>query len=218
MAFKLGAFTRGFTSAAVTDKKETESEIKEIIKTSYIQQLEEAKELRKERKAKRQSLTEIGNQLKLLNLSDTQVAGILANGVSGAKNTLEQLQATAIAYGKAEKAFDVNDFVTASEESNLTIKDAVDRVMGTLKKPAGGAKLPGVAQQETFFGPTTKFAEGQVAQLEQGFGEEFGSLQAEVAGDYEYGELPTVGIDYARWVLQILCLLSKSGRLNLTMK
>ena len=198
MAFKFGAFARGFAEAAVEDKREKEDEIKEIIKTSYVQALDEAKELRKSRKAKREQLKSIGNQLKMMKLSDSQVAGILANGVDGAKNTLAQLQTTAVEYGKAGKDFDVNTFVTAAEDSQITIDDAIDRVMGKLKTPEGGPRLPSMTQQSTIFGSMDKFTERQLGQLQEGFGEDLGTLQAEVAGEYEYGELPTVGIDYAK--------------------
>lgn len=198
MAFKFGAFARGFAEAAVEDKREKEDEIKEIIKTSYVQSLEEAKELRKSRKAKREQLSNIGAQLKAMGLSDAQAAGILANGVEGAKNTLQQLQTTAIEYGKAGQEFDVNTFVSAANESNLTIDDAISRIMGTVKPAAGGPRLPSLTEQTTIFGDMSKFTERQLAQLQEGFGEDLATLQAEVAGEYEFGEVPSVTIDYAR--------------------
>ena len=198
MAFKFGAFARGFAEAAVADKREKETEVKEIIKTSYTQALQEAKELRKERKAKREQLKNIGNQLKMMDMTDSQVAGVLAKGVDGAKKTLELLQATALEYGKQNKTFNVNDFVSASTEANITIEDAVDRVMGTLKVAEGGAKLPSLAQQDTFFGSMDKFTERQLGQLQEGFGEDLGALQAEIAGQYEYGELPKATVDIAK--------------------
>jgi len=198
MAFSFGAFARGFAQAAVEDKREKEEEIKEIIKTSYTQSLEDAKEFRKERKAKREKLKSIGQQLKMMNMSDSQVAGVLSNGVDGAQKTLDLLQATALEYGKQGRAFEVNDFVSASEESNLTLDDAVNRVMGTVKVPEAGADLPSLAEQSTIFGSLDKFTQSQVSQLEEGFGEDLAKLQAEARGDLEYGELPTATVDIAK--------------------
>jgi len=202
MAFSFGAFARGFAQAAVEDKREKEEEIKEIIKTSYTQSLEDAKDFRKERKAKREKLKSIGQQLKMMNMSDSQVAGVLSNGADGAQRTLELLQATALEYGKQGKAFNVNDFVTASEESNLTLDDAVDRVMGTVKVPEAGADLPSLAEQSTIFGSLDKFTQSQVSQLEEGFGEDLSRLQAEARGDLEYGELPTATVDISKMGLK----------------
>lgn len=194
MGFSIGAFARGFAERATEDKREKEDEIRDLIKASYADTLAEAKELRKERRSKRQELKNLGRQLKAMDMSDAQVAGILSNGVDGAKSTLEALQSTALAYGKAGKQFDISTFVTASEDANLTVDDAIDKIMGNLKK--GEATLPDIADQETFFGSTRKFAEGQMAQLEKAFGQDLGTLQAEVRGDYEYGDIPTATINY----------------------
>lgn len=194
MAFKIGSFLGGFAEAASEDKRQKEDEIRDLVKASYADTLSEAKELRKERKAKREALKDLGRQLKAMNMSDAQVAGVLSNGVEGAKHTLDALRTTAVAYGKAGKQFDVNTFVTASEDANMSIDDAVDKIMGNLK--AGEATMPDIADQETFFGSTRKFAEGQMAQLQKAFGEDLGTLQAEVRGDYEYGDIPAATIDY----------------------
>ena len=194
MAFKIGSFLGGFAEAASEDKRQKEDEIRDLVKASYADTLSEAKELRKERKAKREALKDLGRQLKAMNMSDAQVAGVLSNGVEGAKHTLDALRTTAVAYGKAGKQFDVNTFVTASEDANMSIDDAVDKIMGNLK--AGEATMPDVADQETFFGSTRKFAEGQMSQLQKAFGEDLGTLQAEVRGDYEYGDIPAATIDY----------------------
>jgi hypothetical protein len=194
MAFSFGAFARGFAQAAVEDKREKEEEVRDLIKTSYASTLEEAKVLRERRRKKREDLKSVGNQLKLMNLNDSQVAGILSTGVDGAKRQLEILQAAAEKYGPD---FNVDTFVTASEESNLTMDDAIDRIMGTPVARATEAKIPEAAQVKTIFGTTDKAAREQLERLEGAFGEDFASLQAETA-DREYGELPQVSIDYSQ--------------------
>lgn len=194
MGFSFGAFARGFAQAAVEDKREKEEEVRDLIKTSYASTLEEAKLLRERRRKKREDLTNVGNQLKMMNLNDSQVAGILSTGVEGAKRQLEILQAAAEKYGPD---FNVDTFVTASEEANLTMDDAIDRIMGTPVARATEAKIPEAAQVKTIFGTTDKAAREQLERLEGAFGEDFAALQAEIA-DREYGELPQVSIDYSQ--------------------
>lgn len=195
MGFSIGAFARGFASAAVEDKREKEDEVKDLIKTSYTVALEEAKALREKRTAKREKLKDLGNQLKMMNLSDSAVAGILSTGVSGAERQIEILTSAAEKFGPD---FDVNTFVTASEDANLTIDDAIDRIMGTPAVPKAGASvLPEGAQVKTLFGTTDRAAREQLERLQGTFGEDFAQLQAEISGERQYGELPEVSIDYS---------------------
>lgn len=194
MGFNLGAFARGFAERATEDRREQEDQVKDIIKASYTYTLEEAKNLRKERRAKREELKDIGNQLKAMNLSDAQVAGILGTGVNGAKRQIEILQSAAAKYGDQ---FDINNFVSAAEESNLTIDDAIDRIMGT---PIVGAQqqanIPEAAQVRTLFGTSDRVAQEQLKMMQGAFGEDFAKLQAEVSGQYQYGDLPEIKVDY----------------------
>lgn len=193
MAFKIGAFARGFATAAVEEKKEKENEIKELVKASYLDSLQEAKELRKDRKAKREKLKELGAQLKQFGFSDAQSAGLLSMGEEGAKRLLELGQTAKI----NNKEFDVAAFYQVAEDSDLTLDDAINRTMGELKKPAT-EQLPGFAKQTSFLGgDMTGFAKEQFGQYESSFGEEYQQLRAEAAGEYEYGELPTGTIDYS---------------------
>jgi hypothetical protein len=195
MAFKFGAFARGFAEGFVEDKREKEDEVRDLIKTSYASSLEEAKVLRKERKAKREQLKNIGSQLKVMGLNDSQAAGILAMGVDGAKRQIEILQGAAEKFGPD---FKINDFVTAKEEAGLTMDDAIDRIMGTPVTPAGGAKLPEIAQVKTLFGTSDRVAREQLERMQGAFGEDYGQLQAEVSGERTYGALPEVSIDYTK--------------------
>jgi len=193
MAFKIGAFARGFATAAVEEKKEKENEIKELVKASYLDSLQEAKELRKERKAKREKLKELGAQLKQFGFSDAQSAGLLSMGEDGAKRLLELGQTAKI----NNKDFDVAAFYQVAEDSDLTLDDAINRTMGELKKPATD-QLPGFAKQTSFLGgDMTGFAKEQFGQYESSFGEDYQQLRAEAAGEYEYGELPSGTIDYS---------------------
>ena len=193
MAFKIGAFARGFATAAVEEKKEKENEIKELVKASYLDSLQEAKELRKDRKAKREKLKELGAQLKQFGFSDAQSAGLLSMGEEGAKKLLELGQTAKI----NNKDFDVAAFYQVAEDSDLTLDDAINRTMGELKKPTE-KQLPGFASQTTFLGgDMTKFTEGQIGQYEKSFGESYQQLKAEAAGEYEYGDLPSGTIDYS---------------------
>lgn len=193
MAFKIGAFARGFATAAVEEKKEKENEVKELVKASYLDSLQEAKELRKERKAKREKLKELGAQLKQFGFSDAQSAGLLSMGEDGAKRLLELGQTAKI----NNKDFDVAAFYQVAEDSDLTLDDAINRTMGELKKPATD-QLPGFAKQTSFLGgDMTGFAKEQFGQYESSFGEDYQQLRAEAAGEYEYGELPSGTIDYS---------------------
>ena len=193
MGFSLGAFARGFATAYSEDKEAQEDQVRDLIKTSYATTLEEAKTLRKERKAKREKLKNLGTQLKAMNLNDSQVAGILAMGVDGANRQLEVLTSASEKFGAD---FKINDFVTASEEAGLTIDDAIDRIMGTPTAVTGKAALPEAAQVKTLLGTSDKAARRQLELLQGSFGEDFAQLQAEVSGDREYGALPEVSIDY----------------------
>lgn len=195
MGFSLGSFARGFAEAATEDKERQENDVRELIKTSYATTLEEAKNLRKERKAKREKLKDLGVQLQAMNLSDSQVAGILSMGVEGANRQLEVLTSASEKFGSA---FKVQDFVTATEEAGLTIDDAIDRIMGTPVAGTGAGTLPEMAQVKTLFGTSDKAARKQLEMLQGTFGEDFAQLQAEVSGEREYGALPQVSIDYTK--------------------
>lgn len=195
MGFSLGSFARGFAEAATEDKERQENDVRELIKTSYATTLEEAKNLRKERKAKREKLKDLGVQLQAMNLSDSQVAGILSMGVDGANRQLEVLTSASEKFGSA---FKVQDFVTATEEAGLTIDDAIDRIMGTPVAGTGAGTLPEMAQVKTLFGTSDKAARKQLEMLQGTFGEDFAQLQAEVSGEREYGALPKVSIDYTK--------------------
>ena len=195
MGFSLGAFARGFAESYSEDKKEQEDQVRDLIKTSYATTLEEAKVLRKERKAKREKLKQLGTQLQAMNLSDSQVAGILSMGVDGANRQLEVLTSASEKFGSD---FKIENFVTATEEAGLTIDDAIDRIMGTPVASTGTAKLPEVAQVKTLFGTSDKAARKQLELLQGTFGEDFAQLQSEVTGEREYGELPKVSIDYTQ--------------------
>jgi hypothetical protein len=198
MAFKIGAFARGFAESAVADKREKENEVKDLLRNSFAQSLQEATELRKERRARREQLSEIGTQLKALNLSEAQVAGILANGPEGAKRQMDLLINTAAEYGKANKPFVIGDFVKGAEDSNLTIEEGINRIMGDLPTGSTEFELPSFARQKTLFGTGERFAREQIGRLEGAFGESYGALQAESRGEFTRGELPTVTIDYAK--------------------
>ena len=195
MGFSLGSFARGFAQAATEDKERQENDVRDMIKTSYATTLEEAKSLRKERKAKREKLKDLGVQLQAMNLSDSQVAGILSMGVDGANRQLEVLTSASEKFGSS---FKVQDFVTATEEAGLTIDDAIDRIMGTPVAGTGAGKLPEMAQVKTLFGTSDKAARKQLEMLQGTFGEDFAQLQAEVSGEREYGALPQVSIDYTK--------------------
>lgn len=198
MAFKLGAFARGFTEAAVERKQETENEIRDLLRNSFAQSLQEATELRKERRAKRQQLQDIGSQLKALGMSEAQAAGVLSNGPDGAKRQLDLLINTAAEYGKAGKPFSITDFVSGAEQSNLTIEEGINRIMGDLQPESTQVELPSFARERTLLGGGEKFAMRQIAQMEGAFGEKLGTLQAEARGDFTRGEVPGVTIDYAK--------------------
>lgn len=193
MGFNIGAFARGFAERATEQKREKEDEIKELVKASYIDSLNEAKELRKERKAKRQKLKELGAQLKQFGFSDAQSAGLLSMGEEGAKNLLSLAQTAKV----NNKDFDVSAFYTVAEESDLTLEDAINRTMGELKKPAE-EQLPGFASQKTFLGgDMSDYTREQFGQYEQAFGESYQQIRAEAEGEYKYGALPTGTIDFS---------------------
>lgn len=193
MGFNIGAFARGFAERATEQKREKEDEIKELVKASYIDSLNEAKELRKERKAKREKLKELGSQLKQFGFSDAQSAGLLSMGEEGAKNLLALAQTAKI----NNKEFDVAAFYQVAENSDLTLEDAINRTMGELKKPAE-EQLPGFASQKTFLGgDMSDFTREQFGQYEQAFGESYQQIRAEAEGEYKYGDLPAGTIDYS---------------------
>jgi hypothetical protein len=206
MAFSLGAFARGFAQAAVTDRKETEDRINELVDTAYKDKLLTAKELRKENKAKREKLRGLANQYKLLGIEDeAQIAGLIAIGPEAAAQNYQLLLDTAKVYREQGKAFDVNAFVKGTGVEGLTIEEGINRVIGTTK-PADQnfvMDLPGTQdpRNKLLFGDPRAIAQARIAEQEQAFGESFADLTAET-GEREFGDTGDVTLDIGAMFLE----------------
>ncbi len=206
MAFSLGAFGRGLAKAAVTDRTGTEDRINELVDTAYKERLLTAKELRKENKAKREKLTGLANQYKLLGIEDeAQIAGLIAIGPEAAAQNYQLILDTAKAYRERGKAFNVKAFVKGTGVEGLTIEEGINRVIGTTK-PADQnfvMDLPGTQdpRNKLLFGDPRAIAQARIAEQEQAFGESFADLTAET-GEREFGDTGDVTLDIASMFLE----------------
>ena len=193
MAFRLGSFARGFAERAMEYKTEEENEIKELVKASYLDSLSEARENRKAVKAKREKLTNIGNELMLLGLDETQAAGILASGPDGAARQLDLLRQASTQI----KDFDISTVVSSSGEAGISLDEAINRTIGELKAYEGPTEVD-TGRKPSIFGASKGFQEQQFARYEKQFGENIGQLRAEAADERVRGALPTTKIDYTK--------------------
>lgn len=201
MGFSLGAFGRGFATAAVADKKETEDRINSLVDEAYVEKLRDAKELRKERKAKRESLISLANQYKAMGITEeSQIAGLISVGPEAAARNLELLQATAQSYRQQDKAFDINSFVKGTGIEGLTIEDGINRIMGEAQ-PADQdfvMDIPGAKKDRGILGgifaDPAKIAAKRLEEREQVGGESMAGLAAET-GDLTYGDVGQVSLD-----------------------
>lgn len=191
MAFRLGSFARGFAERAMEYKTEEENEIKELVKASYLDNLQQARENRKAVKDKREKLTNIGNELKLMGLSDAQAAGIISAGPEGAERQLALLRESAKSWGKE---FDINTIVSAAEDTGITLEEAVNRTIGELKQSQEPVGL-GDDRKRSIFGAGKGFEAEQFARLSKQFGEDFATIRSEAMDERVRGELPTTKID-----------------------
>ena len=201
MGFSLGAFGRGFATAAVTDKKETEDRVNDLVDQAYLEKLKDAKELRKDRKAKRESLISLANQYKAMGITEeSQIAGLIAVGPEAAARNLELLQATAQTYRQQDKVFDINSFVKGTGIEGLTIEDGINRIMGEAQ-PADQdfvMDIPGAKKDRGvlggLFADPQKIAQKRMEERESVYGESMGQLAAET-GDLTYGDVGQVSLD-----------------------
>jgi hypothetical protein len=194
MAFRLGSFARGFAERAMEYKTEEENEIRDLVKASYIDTLEQTRENRKAVKAKREKLTNIGNELKLMGLTDAQAAGIIGSGTEGAERQLELLRESAKSWGKE---FDINNVVSAAEDSGITLDEAVNRTIGELKQSQEPVGLGG-DRRRSIFGAGKGFEADQFAKYSRQFGEDYATIRSEAKDERVRGELPTVTINQSK--------------------
>jgi hypothetical protein len=194
MAFRLGSFARGFAERATEYKTEEENEIRDLVKASYIDTLEQTRENRKAVKAKREKLTNIGNELKLMGLTDAQAAGIIGSGTEGAERQLELLRESAKSWGKE---FDINNVVSAAEDSGITLEEAVNRTIGELKQSQEPVGLGG-DRRRSIFGAGKGFETDQFAKYSRQFGEDYATIRSEAKDERVRGELPTVTINQSK--------------------
>jgi antitoxin component HigA of HigAB toxin-antitoxin module len=194
MAFRLGSFARGFAERAMEYKTEEENEIRDLVKASYMDTLEQTRENRKAVKAKREKLTNIGNELKLMGLTDAQAAGIIGSGTEGAERQLELLRESAKSWGKE---FDINNVVSAAEDSGITLEEAVNRTIGELKQSQEPVGLEG-DRRRSILGAGKGFAADQFAKYSRQFGEDYATIRSEAKDERVRGELPTVTINQSK--------------------
>ena len=194
MAFRLGSFARGFAERAMEYKTEEENEIRDLVKASYMDTLEQTRENRKAVKAKREKLTNIGNELKLMGLTDAQAAGIIGSGTEGAERQLELLRESAKSWGKE---FDINNVVSAAEDSGITLEEAVNRTIGELKQSQEPVGLEG-DRRRSIFGAGKGFETDQFAKYSRQFGEDYATIRSEAKDERVRGELPTVTINQSK--------------------
>jgi hypothetical protein len=194
MAFRLGSFARGFAERAMEYKTEEENEIRDLVKASYMDTLEQTRENRKAVKAKREKLTNIGNELKLMGLTDAQAAGIIGSGTEGAERQLELLRESAKSWGKE---FDINNVVSAAEDSGITLEEAVNRTIGELKQSQEPVGLGG-DRRRSIFGAGKGFETDQFAKYSRQFGEDYATIRSEAKDERVRGELPTVTINQSK--------------------
>lgn len=193
MAFRLGSFARGFAERAMEYKTEEENEIKDLVKASYIDSLEQARENRKAVKARREKLTNIGNELMGLGLNESQAAGILASGAEGAARQLDILRQAATQI----KDFDIQTVVSSSSDAGISLEEAVNRTIGELKEYEGPTTID-TGRKPSIFGARKGLQEEQFARYSEQFGEDYRQLRAEAADERVRGELPTTTIDYTK--------------------
>ena len=198
MGFSFGSFARGFAEAAVKDKLERETQTKQFINAAFEDSLEQAREVRKQRREERKKLEQLGQQLQSLGLSESQSVGLLSKGVDAVQSDITAINAAQMKATELGLEFDLNSVVGAVENNNLTLQEGIDRIMGTPQvKPV---ELPKVQEAKTgigraFYG-TGDTQERQLQELQGAFGEDLGTLQATARGDFVRGEVevPTINV------------------------
>lgn len=184
MAIKFKDVLVGLGTEIIEDTEEREESVRETFRLSYADSLEQARAQRQKRRQKEDQLVTIGNALKGLGMNDSQALTVLNSGPEVASKYLEDLMNAK----RQDENFDVNSFVTATEDAGLTLDEGIKRMMGTLDVQTGQAfKSP--VEGNIFISPQ-KIVEREQQQLESAFGEDFATIQAEARGQYKRGEIP----------------------------
>jgi len=168
---------------AVSEFETEKAERKELFKIDYMDKLATAREERKRRREDKKKLLEAGNRLLGLGLDSAQAGEVLRR--EGAEGAQELYKMTRQAMATGAK-IDPVTFVVGAYDADMTITDAVDRVMGELVPAEPGAK-PAAMQEESFFGKLfgIENVDERTAQFyAKTFGEDYGTLAAEAKGDY----------------------------------
>ena len=190
MGFKLSAFGAQIARRGSEERRKREEDANELLKIGFVDRMETVREERKARKAKREKLTAIGNALEQLGISGDGVAGILATDVDEASATLKLLQESA----RTLPDFNLDDVVQASGTSGITVKEAVDRVMGELQASKEADAI--IQTDDSIFAPDQAKLRKRAEEMAGAFGEDYGQIFKEAEGEYVRGELPTTKIDY----------------------
>lgn len=201
MAFNWKSFATGFMEKAVDEFETEKAERKELFKLDYMDKLQRSREERDRRRNERKELDRAGKRLVSLGLSSGAAGQILEQEGAEGANALYELTSKAMASGAK---INVETFVSGAYDANLSITDAIDRVMGELK-PKEGAK-PAAVGEESFFGKLFGMdrVDEQTAQFYQKtFGEDYGTIAAEAEGAYERTPMTgTAKIDYSQLYLE----------------
>ena len=195
MAFKIGSFAAGFANAAVDDLRTKQDDIRDLVKVTYTSDLAEARAIRKQRKAERRGLEQLGARLQREGFTEAQAASLLGQGIEGAEQTLGLVQEARV----HNKTFDLAAFYTIVEDpkNNISLKDAINRTMGELRGGSGKKAMPslGAGGKTLLGGDMSKFTQSQFDLYSAAGGEDYGSIRDEVSGEYEYGNIPVGEID-----------------------
>jgi len=199
MAFNWKQFAAGFMEKAVSDFETEKAERKELFKADYVDKLEQARSEREKRRQEKKALRDAGRRLMGIDgMTESAASAVLLNeGAEGAEDIYKLVRAQEIAGADVN----IDEFVGSTYDSNLTINDAVNQVMGELVPVAPGAKPPAMGEQ-SFFGKLfnmDKVDERTVDQFQKAFGEDYQQIASEARAEYDYevGPSGTVQIDYS---------------------
>jgi len=178
MAFNWKQFAAGFMEKAVSEFETEKAERKELFKIDYMDKLATAREERDRRREEKKNLLDAGNRLLSLGLDPGAAGAVLQQEGAAGAQALYELTSQAMAAGAK---IDPKAFVSGAYDADMTITDAIDRVMGELVPAEPGAK-PAAMQEESFFGKLfgIENVDEKTAQYyAKTFGEDYETISAE---------------------------------------
>ena len=195
MGFKLKYAGAQFAKDAVTEVRTKQDDIRDLVKVTFTSDLAEVKEIRKQRRKEEKGLEQMGARLQREGFTEAQAASLLGQGIEGAEQTLALVQQAKM----YNKTFDPVAFYTVVEDpkNNISLKDAIKRMMGELKTGSGKKAMPslGAGGKTLLGGDMSKFTQSQFDIFSAASGEDYGSVRDEISGEYEYGNIPVGEID-----------------------